>query len=62
MTPPTGTSLTDRFLAVPGTDSVGSAEGVVVDGQRGADGEWDLTAPFTLITPDGGLCPCPGRR
>lgn len=60
--PPTGTSLTDRFLVVPGTDSVGSAEGVVVDGQRGAHGEWDLTAPFTLFTPDGRLCPCPGRR
>jgi hypothetical protein len=48
--PPTGNSLTDTLVYVEAGDGSQSLEGVIVDGQRDADGTFDLDAEFTVFT------------
>ncbi len=50
--PPTGNSLTDTLVYVEAGDGSQSLEGVIVDGQRDADGSFDLDAYFTVFTTD----------
>jgi hypothetical protein len=50
--PPTGNSLTDTLVYVEAGDGSQSLEGVIVDGQRGPDGTFDLDAEFTVFTTD----------
>ena len=50
--PPTGNSLTDTLVYVEAGDGSQSLEGVIVDGQRDADGAFDLDAYFTVFTTD----------
>jgi len=62
--PPTGNSLTDTLVYVEAGDGSQSLEGVIVDGQRDADGAFDLDAEFTVFTtddnPGGELIRCNG--
>ena len=51
--PPNGNSLTDTLVYVEAGDGSQSLEGVIVDGQRGPDGTFDLDAYFTVFTTDG---------
>ena len=57
--PLTGNSLTDTYVVVEAGDYSASIEGVIVDGQRNDDGEWDFEAPFTVFTNDQELILCP---
>ncbi len=50
--PPNGNSLTDTLVYVEAGDGSQSLEGVIVDGQRGPDGTFDLDADFTVFTTD----------
>ena len=50
--PPTGNSLSDTLVYVEADDGSQSLEGVIVDGQRDADGSFDLDAEFTVFTTD----------
>jgi hypothetical protein len=50
--PPTGNSLTGTLVYVEAGDGSQSLEGVIVDGQRDADGAFDLNAEFTVFTTD----------
>ena len=50
--PPTGNSLTDTLVYVEADDGSQALEGVIVDGQRDADGAFDLDAEFTVFTTD----------
>ena len=50
--PPTGNSLTDTFVLVEAGDRSASIEGVIVDGERDGEGDWDFDAPFTVLTTD----------
>jgi hypothetical protein len=46
-----GNSLTDTFVYVESEDiSQQHLEGVIVDGERGDDGEWLLDEQFTVFT------------
>jgi hypothetical protein len=58
--PPTGNSLTDTLVFVEAGDHSASIEGVIVDGERDADGAWDFDAPFTVLTTDEELIVCRG--
>jgi hypothetical protein len=58
--PPTGSSLSDTFVRVEAYDRSQSIEGVVLDGQRDACGQWDFDANFTLFTTDEELIVCHG--
>ncbi len=49
---PTGSSLADTYIRVGAGDWSQSVEGVVVDGERDADGAWDFEADFTIFTPE----------
>jgi len=49
--PPTGNSLTDTLVYVEADDGSQALEGVIVDGQRDADGAFDLDAEFTSSPP-----------
>jgi len=50
--PPTGNSLTGTLVYVEAGDGSQSLEGMIVDGQRDADGAFDLNAEFTVFTTD----------
>lgn len=50
--PPTGSSLKDLYVHVEAGDGSGGYDGVVVDGARDKDGEFDLEADFTIFTAD----------
>ena len=53
MRPVTGNSLTDTYVFVEARDGSQSLEGVVVDGPRDEDGDFDLEDKFTVFTTDG---------
>ncbi len=50
--PPTGNSVTGTLVYVEAGDGSQSLEGMIVDGQRDADGAFDLNAEFTVFTTD----------
>jgi hypothetical protein len=58
--PLTGNSLTDTYVVAEAHDGSQFAEGVVVDGERDADGAWDFDADFTLYTTDEEILVCHG--
>ncbi len=51
--PVTGNSLKDKYVFVEAHDGSGALEGVVVDGPRDEDGDFDLERKFTVFTTDG---------
>jgi hypothetical protein len=57
---PTGSSLSDTFVFAEAQDFSSGVEGVVVDGERDENGEWNFDADFTLFTTDGELLVCHG--
>ena len=63
---PGGNSLTDTFVFVEANDGSQSLEGVVVDGQRDEDGDFDLENYFWVFTTidkaDGELIRCNGAN
>jgi hypothetical protein len=58
--PVTGNSLIDTFVHAEANDGSQAVEGVVVGGDRDADGQWDFEAPFRIFTTDGELLVCQG--
>ena len=58
--PLTGNSLSDTFVFAEAHDGSQSVEGVVVDGQRDEDGQWDFDTDFTLYTTDEQVLVCHG--
>lgn len=50
--PVTGSPLRDTLVSVEASDGSGGFEGVVVAGEREADGTWALDAEFTVFTTD----------
>jgi hypothetical protein len=58
--PPTGSSLSDTYVVAEAGDCSQCVEGVVVDGERDHDGQWDFDADFTIFTADEDLLVCHG--
>ena len=58
--PLTGNSLSDTYVFAEAHDGSQSVEGVIVDGQRDDDGQWDFDADFTIFTTDEEVFVCHG--
>jgi len=58
--PPTGSSLSDTYVVAEAGDCSQCVEGIVVDGERDNDGQWDFDADFTIFTTDEDLLVCHG--
>lgn len=58
--PLTGNSLSDTYVCAEAVDGSQAVEGVVVDGERDADGRWDFDADFTIFTTDEEILVCHG--
>ena len=56
----TGSSLSDTYVYAEAHDGSQHAEGVVVDGERDAAGQWDFDTAFTIFTTDEELVVCHG--
>jgi 5'-deoxynucleotidase YfbR-like HD superfamily hydrolase len=57
---PTGSSMSDTYIRAEAGEWSQSVEGVVVDGERDADGAWDFRADFTIFTTDEEWLVCHG--
>lgn len=55
-----GFSLTDIFVSIDADNGLQHIEGVVVDGVRGENGQWDFDDTFTVFTTDNELLLCHG--
>jgi hypothetical protein len=58
--PPTGSSLSDTYVRAEAHDGSQLVEGIVVDGERDTDGQWDFDANFTIFTTDEQVVVCHG--
>jgi hypothetical protein len=58
--PLTGNSLSDTYVAAEAHDGSQSVEGVVIDGERDENGQWDFDADFTIFTTEDELLVCHG--
>jgi len=56
----TGNSLSDTYVVAEAHDGSQDVEGIVIDGERDENGQWDFDADFTIFTTDEELLICHG--
>jgi hypothetical protein len=62
-TPLIGSSLSDTCLRAEPHGGPQLVEGIVIDGERGADGQWvGLNSDFTIFTADEQVVVCHGHN